>query len=149
MTPSHSPKQPDSSYLTEAAPQVHTSLTDEDARECSMFDRGTQLHDGDVRLNMAHMLRIWACVHPGGSYAAQCHIMANEIVKLSAAAPSATAPDPTPEMLALRDLLLLLADIIDPPALYVSAEVRAEAAVAMRAAARAVAAPTTPKEKQG
>lgn len=53
----------------------------EHADERRMFDSGTQLH-GDVRLNIANILRIFAVAHPGGSYADQCRIMANEVVKL-------------------------------------------------------------------
>ena len=53
----------------------------ENPAERAMFDSGTKLH-GDVRLNIAHMLRVFAFAQPGGSFAEQCRIMANEVAKL-------------------------------------------------------------------
>jgi hypothetical protein len=54
----------------------------EDPRERAQFERAVQICGGDVRHHIAHALSIWASVHPGGSYAEQCHIMANEVMKL-------------------------------------------------------------------
>jgi hypothetical protein len=75
-----------------AAPQWWKPLP-EDADERRMFDSSAQLH-GDVRLSIANMLRIFAVANPGGSYAEQCRIAANEVVKLNLSA-SPTAPPPT------------------------------------------------------
>jgi hypothetical protein len=53
------------------------------ARERDQFDRAVQqFYDGDVRGHIAHVLRVWAQVHDGGSYAEQCRIMADEVLKL-------------------------------------------------------------------
>jgi hypothetical protein len=55
----------------------------EDPEERAQFERGVKhCGDGDARHHIATALRIWAAVSPGGSYAAQCHIMANEVMKL-------------------------------------------------------------------
>jgi hypothetical protein len=64
------------------APQGWQPLP-ENEDERAMFDSGTRMY-GDVRLSIAHALRIWALAQPGGSYADQCRIMANEVVKLAA-----------------------------------------------------------------
>jgi hypothetical protein len=51
--------------------------------ERESFDRAVrQFHDGDTRAHIAHVLTIWAAVHDGGSYADQCRIMAEEVLKL-------------------------------------------------------------------
>lgn len=55
---------------------------EENSREREIFDGEVVHAGGDVRAHIARSLRIWAAVHPGGSYAAQCKIMSNEVLKL-------------------------------------------------------------------
>lgn len=63
----------------------------ERADERAGFDFGTKIH-GDVRLNIAHVLKLWAIANPGGSYADMCRIMANEVVKLELPTPGVDVP---------------------------------------------------------
>jgi hypothetical protein len=63
-----------------ALPEGWTPLP-EDAEERVQFENAVARH-GDARLALAQMLKIWGLVQPGGTYARQCFIAANEIVQL-------------------------------------------------------------------
>lgn len=51
------------------------------AAERRMFDQSAKVF-GDVRVAIAQALAIFAVATPGGSFAASCNIMANEVAKL-------------------------------------------------------------------
>ena len=55
----------------------------EDAEERAAFNRSVELLGG-VPAAIAQTLKTWAAVNGGGSFAHQCHIMANEVMKLCA-----------------------------------------------------------------
>ena len=82
--------------LTRKQEPMEWEVLPEDADERRSFERSVAIHGGDVRAAIANALRIFALVHPGGSFAAQCKIMANEVAKLDLALiaqPAPSAPD--------------------------------------------------------
>jgi len=54
----------------------------EDDRERRLFDCATRTYGGDVRANINLTLRQFAKQRPGGSFAAICDIIANEVLQL-------------------------------------------------------------------
>ena len=63
-------------------PKVTMQPCEENCIEREIFDGEVAHAGGDVRVHIAQSLRIWANVNPGGSYAAHCRIMSNEVLKL-------------------------------------------------------------------
>ena len=87
--------------LTRKQEPMEWEVLPEDADERRSFERSVAIHGGDVRAAIANALRIFALVHPGGSFAAQCKIMANEVAKLDLALiaqPAPSAPEVTDTM---------------------------------------------------
>lgn len=68
-------------------------LRPEHPDERRFFDNDVALSEGNVLLCIAHALRIWGAVQPGGSYADQCTIMANELLKLAGTKPAEKEKD--------------------------------------------------------
>jgi hypothetical protein len=72
------------------APLEWTPLP-EDPLERQQFDQDFGGQRGDIRLKMAQILKTWGTSNPGGSFAATCNIMANEIAKLNIGAAFVTS----------------------------------------------------------
>ena len=78
--------------LTRKQEPMEWEVLPEDADERRSFERSVAIHGGNVRAAIANALRIFALVHTGGSFAAQCKIMANEVAKLDLAPVAQPAP---------------------------------------------------------
>lgn len=58
------------------------SLWPEDPEQRKIFDKTTKiLYGGEHLVTVVFQLRIWAQMHPTGTFSQLCTIMANEIVK--------------------------------------------------------------------
>lgn len=99
------------------------STCDENTTEREMFDADVVHAGGDVRMHIAQSLRIWASVRPGGSYADQCKIMSNEVLRLHLPAPVPSQGPSDDEMMGwARDAGMgTLKDTEDPRFAFVKA----------------------------